>query len=417
MKYIPLFFLLLTFYAYPQSVIVDRIEFVSTKKMNKFFLENLVQTKTGVILDSIILQNDIQTLNRLNGISKAEFEVLKLKNNFVSVNFIITENSSLIPSFSVWTTEEIGAYRIGLYEFNFLGKNNTVGGFYQYNRFHSYGINFASPQFFSFKFGVGANIQKLTSTEPIFLNNSIANYKYTNTATEIIFNYQINSKNEARLGFTIFNEKYNYVDGVIASDIPKNLDINKKLIKMQYNFDNIDYDYYLIKGFKSNLHLQFVVSNSNLREKFIIAWNDFLFYKRVGNKENWASRLRLGLSSNNNSPFSPFSVDNNLNIRGVGNIIDRGTGTIVLNTEFRKILYEKKWFVVQGNTFLDSGTWRNPGGNFSDFANKKNVKIYSGVGIRFIHKTVFNAVFRLDYGFGITKNGSKGFVFGIGQYF
>ncbi len=417
MKFFHFFLWFISSYSYSQNLIVDKIEFLGTKRMNKSFLEKMILTKKGAVLDSTQLGNDIQILNRLNGISKAEFKVIKLENNLVDVNYTITENFSLIPVASIWTTDEIGAYRIGLYEYNFLGKNNTIGGFYQYNGFHSYGINFASPQFFSSKFGIGTNIQKLISKEPIYFLNSKANYQYTNTSAEIISNYQINTKNEVKLGLTIFNEKYNYIDGTISSDIPRNLDINKQLIKMQYSFDNVNYDYYLVKGFRSNSYLQFVVSDKNFQDKFVIGWNDFLFYKRVGDKGNWASRLRLGLATNNISPFSPFSVDNNLNIRGVGNIIDRGTGAIVFNTEFRKTLYEKKWFVLQGNAFVDSGTWRNPGGNFSDFSNQKNIRIYPGLGIRFIHKTIFNAVFRLDYGYGITKNSSKGFVFGIGQYF
>jgi hypothetical protein len=37
--------------------------------------------------------------------------------------------------------------------------------------------------------------------------------------------------------------------------------------------------------------------------------------------------------------------------------------------------------------------------------------------LRFIHKKIFNAIFRIDYGFGISKNGTQGLVFGIGQYF
>jgi hypothetical protein len=127
--------------------------------------------------------------------------------------------------------------------------------------------------------------------------------------------------------------------------------------------------------------------------------------------------LRVGLSSNDKSPFAPFALDNNLNIRGVGNIIDRGTGVIVLNTEYRKTLYEKGWFVLQGNAFIDSGSWRQPGGNFSDFVASDNFRVYPGIGLRVIHKTIFNATFRIDYGFGITKNASNGIVFGIGQYF
>jgi FMN-dependent NADH-azoreductase len=29
----------------------------------------------------------------------------------------------------------------------------------------------------------------------------------------------------------------------------------------------------------------------------------------------------------------------------------------------------------------------------------------------------FDAIFRVDYGFGITKNGTQGLVIGVGQYF
>ncbi|CAN0603634.1 unnamed protein product, partial [Ectocarpus sp. 12 AP-2014] len=47
----------------------------------------------------------------------------------------------------------------------------------------------------------------------------------------------------------------------------------------------------------------------------------------------------------------------------------------------------------------------------------ENLRIYPGVGLRFMHKRIFNAIFRIDYGYGITKDGDNGIVFGIGQYF
>ena len=145
-------------------------------------------------------------------------------------------------------------------------------------------------------------------------------------------------------------------------------------------------------------------------------FNDFNFYKNFG-YTNCASRLRLGISTNVNSPFSPFAVDNNVNIRGVGFLVDRGTAMIVLNNEIRQTLFEKKWFVLQGNAFIDAGTWRNPGGTFDDLLTQKNIRVYSGLGLRFIHKTIFDAVFRIDYGIGLTQNKNSGIVFGIGQFF
>jgi outer membrane protein assembly factor BamA len=89
----------------------------------------------------------------------------------------------------------------------------------------------------------------------------------------------------------------------------------------------------------------------------------------------------------------------------------------VLNTEYRHTLLDKKAWSLQGNAFIDAGSWRNPGGDLGDFGESQNIRVYPGLGIRFIHKKIFNAVFRIDYGYGITEDATQGFVFGIGQYF
>ncbi|MEP2405093.1 MAG: outer membrane protein assembly factor, partial [Nonlabens ulvanivorans] len=52
-----------------------------------------------------------------------------------------------------------------------------------------------------------------------------------------------------------------------------------------------------------------------------------------------------------------------------------------------------------------------------DFTNSNNVRVYPGLGVRFMHKRIFNAILRIDYGVGITPGSTQGFVFGIGQYF
>ena len=109
-----------------------------------------------------------------------------------------------------------------------------------------------------------------------------------------------------------------------------------------------------------------------------------------------------------------------MNLRGVGILVDRGTGAILLNSEYRHTIYDKEWLAIQANVFSDFGSWRNPGGKLNDFVKKENIRIYSGFGLRFISKKIYNATFRIDYGFSVINknNGSKGgIVFGIGQYF
>ena len=293
----------------------------------------------------------------------------------------------------------------------------TFGGFYQKDIYDSYAINFRAPYLFTRQLGVAINYQDLTTQEPVFFNNTTADYKYNNESFEILGLYELNFNNRFEVGVNYFTEDYEYKSGATSPDVPQDLRVHKLLYKVIYEFNNIDYYYQYLEGYRSTLNFQYVTSRDQVLPDFSIGWNDFSYFKRAGEKGNWASRLRLGLATNNDTPFAPFSVDNNLNIRGVGNTIDRGTGAIVLNTEYRHTLYEKGWFVLQGNAFVDAGSWRNPGGDFGDFGDSQNLRVYPGAGLRFIHKSIFNAIFRIDYGFGVTLDATNGFVFGIGQYF
>lgn len=400
------------------SIVAD-LKIKGNKKLKTSFVKKISRVKSGVPLDSLVIEEDIKRLKRLPSVSHAYYQVFYSHDNSYNVFYNIEENFTLIPSINLYTTnEDEFAYRTGLYEFNLFGHNITFGGFYQKDIYSSYAINFRAPNLFTRQLGLAVNIQNLVTQEPVFFDETTADYKYQNSSFEVMGLYQINFKNKIELGFNVFTEDYEYKSGATSPNVPQELKVDKHLIKAIYEFNNLDYDFQYVSGFRSLLNLQYVGSKDETQlPKFLIGWNDFNYFKRVGKLGNWANRLRVGFSSNDDTPFAPFSVDNNLNIRGVGNTIDRGTGAIVLNTEYRHTLIEKNWFILQGNLFVDSGTWRNPGGSLSDFTKSDNIKVYSGLGFRFIHKKIFNAILRIDYGFGLTPNGTQGVVFGIGQYF
>ena len=403
---------------FSQDRIVYDLKVEGNKKTKASFIRKIAKTRKGEVLDSLKLEADISKLKRLPGISHAYYHVFHAKENLYDVYYYIEENFTVIPEVNLWTARNQDvAYRLALYDFNFLGRNIAFGGFYENNVFNSYGINFQAPYLFSNRAGLALHHENIVRKEPLFLDTGTANYRYSNRSVEGLFLYEFNFRNSIQIGGSYFNEEYLYLDGATSEDIPEFLNLNKWLFKFIYNYNNLDYFYQYVSGIKNSFNFQFVTSNNEFQQDFFIFWNNFDFFKRVGDKGNWANRFRVGIASNDDSPFAPFSVDNNLNIRGVGNIIDRGTAMLVLNTEFRYTLYEKNWFVLQGNAFIDAGTWRNPGGELTDFFNSVNARVYPGVGLRFIHKNIFNAVFRIDYGYGITKDSSNGIVFGIGQYF
>lgn len=406
---------------YAQENNIAAFEIVGNTKLKTNYLQKILVTKVGAVLDSSLIQQDIVFLKRLPAVSNASYEVTKQKEHQYQVIIKIDENFTIIPELNFWTTtNKQFAYKIGLYDYNFLGQNIAFGGFYQKNRFHSYGLNFRAPNLFSKKWGLAVNHQNWKSEEPLYFNEKTANYLYNNISFEVLGLHQFNLQHRIDFGVNVFSEAYEYLSGAKDPSVPQALNLNKALLKLVYSYDNLMYDYQYISGFKSVLYAQYVTSDTSFQKDFIIAWNDFFYFRQMWSKGTWANRLRFGLSSNQESPFAPFALDNNVNLRGVGILVDRGTGVAVLNSEYRYTVYDKKWLAIQTNVFTDFGSWRNPGGTFNDFFKNENLRIFSGVGLRFISKKIYNATFRIDYGFkvlGENNNNKGGFVFGIGQYF
>jgi len=392
---------------------IKDIKIQGLKKTKLEVIQSFLKTKVNSELDSTLLDEDIKRLKKIPAISHAQYQV-----SSNSIVFQIEENKTLIPVVNFWTTtNQQFAYKLGVYDYNFLGKNMTFGGYYQNNGYHSYEVNFRAPYLFSNKFGLAINHLNWTSEEPLYFNNGSANYKYQNISIEAMSMYEVDFKNSLEFGINFFREKYSYQSGITSPNIPQELSVNKLLFKFVYSYDGLDYYYQYTNGFKNQLYVQMVTTENKFQEDFFVAWNDMFYFRRMGEKGNWANRLRVGLATNNESPFAPFALDNNVNLRGVGILVDRGTGSIVYNTEYRYTIIEKGAFVIQSNVFIDAGTWRKPGGTLSDFTKKENMKLFSGIGLRIINKKVFNAIFRIDYGYELTDGKSKGLVFGIGQYF
>ena len=159
------------------------------------------------------------------------------------------------------------------------------------------------------------------------------------------------------------------------------------------------------------------VLNFDDKSKFLSLAFEGKKFLRPNPKTNIAARLRVAVASNNDSPFAPFVVDSQTNIRGVGNRVDRGTAQIILNLEFRRTLIDRPYWASQFILFSDAGTWRDPGGGFDDLVNPDFFRQFVGAGIRVINKKIHQAIVRIDYGVDIFNTEQRGIVLGIGQYF
>lgn len=413
--------ILLTFQCIGQTRVVQGVELKGLKKLKPSVVYKLLIVQVGAVLDSTKIQEDVNRLKRLPAITNAKYEVVSLNDSQSKVVYHIQESFTLIPIISAYLTnnQEL-AYKLGASEVNFLGRNFTLGAYYQKDIYHSYLAKFIAPNILLKHYGFSLIHQNMTTLEPIYIENRDRSiYQYQNISTELLVLCALDSRNQIDVGASFIKEHYQYIEGATSPGIPQEVGINKILYKMEYTYNNLEYFYHNVSGFQSKHNLQYISSNNDgFSGNSVYFRSDLLYFNQLNSKINWANRLRLGLATNNNSPFAPFTLDNNMNIRGVGNKTDRGTGVFTLNTELRYTLFEKNWFAFQANTFLDVGSWRLPAGTFMDFVNPNTIRVFPGVGLRFINKNVYRANFRIDYGFGITKeHKTHGVVFGIGQYF
>lgn len=417
--------IMLLFYSmssFAQDHKISEIYIEGNKRTKTKFLKRLAFVKKGSLIDSVRINSDVRRFKLLPSVASASYKLKKIDDEVYELTYTIVENFAIIPGLKVsQDNNDEFAYRVSVFDFNFLGQNQIIGGFYSKNVFDSYGVFWEAHNLFTRKSGLGVNYQNNVLQEPIFFEDKRnVNYKYNSKAVEFRFMYEHNFNNRFEFGLSFADETYNYQNGDLPIDFPEQLGVNRTSVIAEYEYNNITNDYQYVDGFRSIFSSSFTLFSSgdnDLLRNFFIGRNDFEYFKRLGTKGNWANRLRLGYATNDTSPFAPFALDNQLNIRGVGNTIDRGTASIVLNTEYRHTLFEKGWFAMQANVFADAGTWQDPGGDLGDLISGNNTSLFSGLGIRFIHKRIFNAVFRIDYGVSLGNKSNNGVVFGIGQYF
>ncbi len=418
-----LLILFITSLGISQEIIVTSLEIEGLKRTKESFLKRLVKVKPESVYDSLKVATDVERLNRLEGIANATSTIIKNSPTDYSITYTIIENFTIIPgarSSQSNNGEEL-AFRLSLFEFNLFGRGQLIGGFYSRDVFDSFGVFWEAPFLFSNKFGLGFNYQDNTTFEPIFtgVEGLSEDFKFQNKTFEAFAIYEHDFHNRAQFGITFGNQDYEIQPDQPDLGLPDQLEADTFGFTSEYEFNDLTITYQYLDGFRNEASAQYFFNSGGqgfLDDAFVGA-NDLEYFRRIGKRGNLANRLRLSYTSNRNSPFAPFALDNQINIRGAGNTVSRGTAAIVINTEYRHTLLEKGWFVLQSNTFIDAGTWRTPGNDFDQLFDGSTINFNPGLGIRFIHKRIFNAVLRFDYGFGLGDQSANGFVFGVGQYF
>ncbi len=399
---------------------INSIHFQGLEKTQENYLNQFVQSKVGAVSTDSLLQADIQRLKNIASIGNATYRIDTIDQTLKLV-FQIEEIRTLLPILNFGGIKGNMWFQLGFSDINWKGNGSFLNATYQNNDSrHGGQLFYQVTRIKGSDWGFSIDVNKGASIEPLFFEEGTVNYNYDKIGIGLTTIKQIGLYQQLELGGNYFLEKYAKSTYQLLENTPgpDALREPKYLTKVVYKGNYLNYHFFYLKGFSWTVAMQDVY---NTLDK---AWFHSLqlqgkYFSRIGKKGNLATRLQLGIATNNDSPFAPFVIDSQVNLRGVGNRVDRGTAQIMFNAEYRYTLKETKKWGMQTIAFLDMGTWRNPGGTVSDLFGRNHFRQFIGGGFRIIYKKIHGAILRIDYGMDmdILNRNQGGLVIGLGQYF
>lgn len=396
---------------------IQKVEFLGLKKTKEFYIRKYLELSEGDLFDSVALKKDIQSMHNLQLFSSIKYD-LTTTDSTVYITYELKEKITLLPITNFGGIRDNFYIQLGFSNYNWLGRGGRLSMYYMYYDRHSISTSMYIPYLGQTNYGLSINVNKYSTLEPLFFEEGTVFYEYDNKAIEILGVKEFKLNHTIAAGGTFFNETYNKNSALDYpnSPGPVHRNANKYLAKIVHDWRDIDYYYHYLNGLSNYTFLENVWT-AGIKATFVKFVNETKYYRRVGASGNLAGRFKVGLSTNDVGPFAPFVLDSYVNIRGVGNRVDRGTGTLILNLEYRQTVWQPSWGALQAVVFSDVGTWRLDGKPIYDLFDLNNAQTFVGFGGRLVLNQIYNSVLRFDFGIDFNDVDRNGIVVGLGQYF
>jgi outer membrane protein assembly factor BamA len=423
-KYHPHFFgiiLLIVFVMYPGQFIYSQkdpgkiaaTEISGNKRTKTSYLERFIHQHAGDPVDSLKIEEDLRRLRTLSGILNAGCEIHSTDSGVV-LHYTIAERYTLLPVGDFGITDDNFWVGLGAMESNLAGRGMYIYGFYRYNQNHTVHMIFRDPYIAGSKWGVELQLKNLPTTETTTGEQKILNRFFDAAAAA---KYEIRYENDLLAGISYREQSYRYLEEDEASAADSLSSGRKSLVPfVSWELSRLDYRYFYVSGWRNNLHVETALPFGETPAIIFLFYDELRFYKRLGDKGNWATRVLAGISNEDQTFFSPFIADSYYNFRGIGYRAAKGNTVGLINLEYRQTVYENKIGGIQAVIFTDAGfLLRNNQAKTS--SSDSNFHSYAGLGLRFIYKKAYNAILSIDYGLNLQQFNEGGWVIGWGQYF
>lgn len=405
-----------------------------SQRINSISFEGLTITKEGYLRDIISCKenaefmqkhfdDDVFLLRNLNLFFEVEGSATTVDSISYDLTFIIREANYLYPIVSISGFDDQLKLQLGANHINFLGRAQSFGALYQYYDRHSFSIFHTAKRHSNQRTGHELALAKYSTIEPLYFSDSIGNdtvssFNFDNYSIAAGGHYWLGRYINVGLGAAYFYEDYFQRDD--AADVfgMKRFNFHKHQLRSHLESNKVENLFERQNGWKTKVYGEWIHTYTDgMAPSFLKLQLSGTYYHLVGERGNLASSVRFGTSTNNESPFSPFVLDGFLNVRGIGNRVERGTAEIVVNTEYRHTVIVHKYVTIQGATFFDYGALRTAGKSFDTFFDSAQPNLFLGAGLRFNLNVLYKTCIRVDYSVNPFDSSRHGLTFGFGQFF
>ncbi len=413
MKNLQLTFFLILFTSLCQAQQIDSIRFEGLTRTKEVYLRKIILCEEGMEYDEAMMQGDVELLRNLNLFFNVEARKEESTTG-TNVVFTILEAKYVYPVIWMSGFQDQLKLVLGVNHLNFLGRAQSIGGTYQYYDRHSIYVFWKANRHGNSLTGHEVAFQKYSTVEPLYFDDTVSFFNFDNYSALLGGHIWLTRYLKAGVGGKYMYEEYEQRDDAFPLG-NKGFAFHKYQVHGGVDYDRIEHIYEKQDGLRAGLYGEYIHTQDFPEATFLKVLAKVVWYKKINERGNLALRGKFGLATNNFSPFSPFVLDGILNVRGIGNRVERGTGELILNAEYRCTFVNHKYFSIQGALFTDYGALRSPGERLDSFFNR-DPNVFTGGGVRFNLNVWYKTSLRVDYSVN-PFDGRHGLTFGFGQFF
>ncbi len=360
---------------------VSSISFEGVRRTDTSWLVGFLRQRPGTELNLVEIERDAQRLKRLRLFHWVSYRIVPTEDkDTVYVRWLIREGWYRFPYlWGIWYSGLRGV-ELGGTDIHLLGKGIRAGFWIKAYQRLSWGVMFDRQILHPRSWGYGAMVQRYRSIEPLYFRPAVVNVDYTLVQFEWNTYYQLSDVWRVGVGISWLYERFDFFQEILGYDTVRTY---KNGITLFVVSDQREYDEELVRRGVYEMQIRGIYDWQYPQLGWLQLDMYFTHYWVLPWRVQLIARSGLGIATHRYSPFLPYVIDGQINVRGVGYRVCRGTGVVWSNFEGRRRILETPWFDCLGAIYIDIAGIRDAEGPAWRFFHPSGRYFSSGVGYVF----------------------------------